>query len=135
MSVTRSGPRISRQPLARVPFPAPESPTTHSMRGRPARNGSGVFLLIAGVVRARLEHATGAYVHGVDAREVLSRDHAPLGDEAVRLAQLDAVERGAHAARVGKVGLAHPQYEVFAERVARRPVELVVLAPHHQVCD
>src|SRR5438309_125937 len=103
MSVTRSGPRISRQPLARVPFPAPESPTTHSMRGRPARNGSGVFLLIAGVVRARLEHAAAPHVPRIDARQVLARHRAPPGDEAVRLPQLDAVERVAHAARVGKV--------------------------------
>src|SRR5712691_2296505 len=39
MSVTRSGPSSSTQPLESVDLPAPESPTRHSMMGRPARNG------------------------------------------------------------------------------------------------
>src|SRR5204863_9711418 len=124
MSVTRSGPRISRQPLARVPFPAPESPTTHSMRGRPARNGSGVFLLIAGVVRARLEHVAAPHVPRIDARQVLPRDRAASGDEAVRLAQLDAVERVAQAGWVGKVLLADSEDEVIPDRVAGRHIEI-----------
>src|SRR3989442_15934989 len=39
MSVTRSGPSSSTHPFDRVDLPAPESPTRHSMMGRPARNG------------------------------------------------------------------------------------------------
>src|SRR2546422_10795894 len=39
MSVTRSGPSSATHPFDRVDLPAPESPTRHSMMGRPARNG------------------------------------------------------------------------------------------------
>src|SRR5262245_16839564 len=47
MSVTRSGPNSSTQPLESVDFPAPESPTRVSMMGRPARNGMGNLRLVA----------------------------------------------------------------------------------------
>src|ERR1700680_1584505 len=104
MSVTRSGPRISTQPFDNVDFPAPESPTRPSMMGRPARNGSGVTLLIADTVVPSLAHAALEDVDRLDPREVLLGHEPPGGDEAVRLAELDAVERVPDAARVGEMG-------------------------------
>src|SRR6266566_5360224 len=133
MFVTRSGPSISTQPFVTVDLPAPESPTRQNMIGRPARNGSAAALLIAGLVGPRLEHAARADVRRVDAGEIVAGDGPPVSDEAVRLAQLDAVERVAHAARVGEVRLAHPQHQILAERGPRRLVELVMLLAHHQV--
>src|SRR2546427_821301 len=133
MFVTRSGPSISTQPFVTVDLPAPESPTRQNMSGRPARNGSGAALLIAGLVAPLVEDAARADVRRVDAGEIVARDGPALRDQAVRLAQLDAVERVAHAARVGEMRLAHPQHQILAERGPRRRVELVMLLADHQV--
>src|SRR2546426_12776063 len=122
MFVTRSGPRISTHPFVRVDLPAPESPTRHNMIGRPARNGSGVVLFIARLVGPGLEHPARPHVHRVEPRQIVPGDHPAPGDEAVRLAQLDAVERGAHAARGREGRLPPPPPPILAGRPRRSPL-------------
>ena len=88
------------------------------MIGRPARNGSGVVLFIARLVGPGLEHPARPHVHRVEPRQIVPGDHPAPGDEAVRLAQLDAVERVAHAARVREVRLREGMIQGEEVRVA-----------------
>ena len=83
-----------------------------------------------------LEHAAGTDVGFGDGRQVLGRELAVLvGKQPARLAQPRAIERIAHAARVGEMRLLDPIADVFLERLARAGAEAVVLLLEHPVGD
>jgi hypothetical protein len=68
-----------------------------------------------------------ANIGGINARQILACDPAALDQQAISLAELDSVERIAHAARVGKMRLLDAHRQVFGERLARFGIECVAL--------
>ncbi|CAB4244146.1 protein of unknown function [Methylacidimicrobium sp. AP8] len=71
----------------------------------------------------------------VDPHELLRGNLAPGGDQPGSLPQLDAVDRIAHAPRVGEERLLPPELEVFPERFCGGRIEKVALRPNHQLSD
>ena len=93
------------------------------LRQRRASEVHGVSDSLLMVLDGRgLEHPAGADVRRRDRRQVLRREDAvALGEQPARLAQPRAVERVAHAARVGEMRLADARAQVLARRPRAPP--------------
>src|SRR5208282_2919390 len=78
-------------------------------------------------VQPTLKNPALTHVDGGNANQLLFANAPALTDQPAGLTQLHSIDGIAHAAGIGKLGLAGPQLEVFDKCLSRLVIKTVVL--------